>query len=215
MKRFTICTILLVVTAIPGLGQAQWSVGPHIAISVPTAEFANVSDVGGGFGVKVVRQFSSVNGFALRGDFAFLSHGREFQTVNTFSGTFVAEVRQQSFRLNLGPQFTFGTDNLKFYVGARTGFYVFRTSINVSTGVGFITADDQADAAVGWNAGGGIQYDIGLGPLLDVAVEYQTIYNITTEFEIQDNQGQTVSETRDITANEFTVKLGVTFFLGK
>ena len=62
--------------------------------------------------------------------------------------------------------------------------------------------------------GGGLQYDIGLGPWLDVSFEYQTIYNITTEFQVRDAQGTVIGiEKQDITANEFTIKVGVIFFL--
>lgn len=215
MRRLTMLGIVLALFIMPAITQAQWSVGPQIVISIPTSDFANVSDVGGGFGIKVIRQLNSLGGVALRGDFAFLSHGKDFQTVETFSGSFAAEVRHESFRINFGSQYSFGTDNFKLYLGARGGFYFFRTNINIPTSFGFLTAEDESDAAVGWNVGGGIQYDIGLGPFLDLAIEYQTIYNITTELEIQDDAGGVVTAKQDITANEFTVKIGVTFFLGK
>jgi opacity protein-like surface antigen len=93
-------------------------------------------------------------------------------------------------------------------VGALGGFYFFRTNINLDQ---FNTISSENDAALGWNAGGGLMYDIGLGPWLDVAVEYQTIYNATTEFPDPNNQNQSLK--RDITAHEITLKVGVTFFL--
>ncbi len=135
--------------------------------------------------------------------------------MQTISGPFPAEVRQESFRLTFGPQFSLGTGSLRGHVGVLGGFYIFRTNVNLQTNIGFFSGEQDSDAAVGWNVGGGIQYDIGLGPLLDLAVEYQTIYNIPAEFSVEDNAGEMEIIERDITAHEITVKLGVTFFLGK
>jgi len=195
--------------------QAQWSAAPQIVIAVPSSDFANVSGTGGGFGVKVIRDFGRRTGFALRGDFAFLSHGKEFTTVNTNSifGSRLAEVRHQSFRLTFGPQYAIGTRKFKMYGSVLGGFYIFRTNTDLNIG-GNIFQDSTGDAALGWNAGGGFQYDIGLGPWLDFSFEYQTIHNITTEFEVRDDQGTLIDiEKQNITANEFTIKVGIIFFL--
>lgn len=122
------------------------------------------------------------------------------------------DFRTETFRITFGPQYSGGTRELKFQVGALAGFYFFRTNAFVSTREGFFPqeGDNERDSALGWNIGSGFQYDIGIGPWLDVALEYQTIYNVTSEVEI-DNE----AVKRDITANEFTLKVGVIFFLGK
>jgi len=215
MQRFAIIASTFILLYFSNEAGAQWSAAPQIVISIPNSDFANVSGAGGGFGVKVIRDFGRRTGFALRGDFAFLSHGREFTTVNTNSifGSRLAEVRHQSFRLTFGPQYSTGSRSFKVYGGVLGGFYIFRTNTDLNIG-GNIFQDSSGDAALGWNAGGGFQYDIGLGPWLDVSFEYQTIHNITTEFEVRDDQGTLIgTEKQNITANEFTIKVGVIFFL--
>lgn len=204
MKRLLLVVGSIIFLSFPATGFAQWTVGPHIIISVPRTEFANVSDVGGGFGIKGILQLGP-EWFGVRGDFAFLSHGREPTIVDGFFG----EISNESIRLSFGPTFrtALGRD-LRLYATGQGGFYLFRTNTNVNLEtLGFFTRSKN-DAAVGWSAGGGIQYDIGLGPWIDASVEYLTIYNITTEFDVDE---ETVS--RDITANEITIKVGVTFFL--
>lgn len=208
MKRLFVVLGSTIFLSLPATGFAQWTVGPHLVISIPQTDFANVSEVGGGFGVKGIYNLKG-DWLGVRGDFAFISHGREFQTVQDSRGfQFPADVRNESIRLAVGPSLTTGGRSLRFYATGMAGFYMFRTSVNITSVFGDVLADSQTDAAVGWSAGGGIQYDIGLGPWIDASVEYLTVYNITTEFEVD---GETIKE--DITANEITLKIGVTFFL--
>jgi hypothetical protein len=127
----------------------------------------------------------------------------------------VAEYRNEGFRLTAGPQFNIGTRRFKLYAGASGGLYFYRTNVTsqYSTFSGTIPFSDSRDndLALGWNFGGGFQYDIGLGPWLDVSLEYQTIYGLERKSE-QANEND-VFETYNITANEFTLKFGVIFFL--
>jgi len=199
--------------------QAQWSVAPQIVISVPQADFENVSQTGGGFGVKVSRKFKSLGGLELRGDFAFLSYGKEFNQLTDGAGNpitefgfpLIAEFRNEGMRMTLGPQYTVGTDFLKVYAGVLGGFYYYRTNVTVQgTTFGFSDSRDN-NVALGWNFGGGLLYDIGLGPWIDLSLQYQTIYNLPTRSEQQNEQGG--FDTVDITAHEFTFKIGVLFFL--
>ncbi len=206
MKRSIIIIAFLLLIISPGFIQAQWSVAPHVVISIPNADFANVSGTGGGFGIKAIRDFRSMHGIGLRGDFAFISHGKDFGTV----GGYISEIRHQSFRLTFGPQYSLGTRKFKVHAEVSGGFYIFRTNEDIQTNFGFFQ-DSSGDAALGWNFGGGFQYDIGLGPWLDVALEYQTIYNIPQIVGI--DEATLKSITTDITAHEITLKIGVIFFL--
>lgn len=210
MKCVVILTSLFALN-LPGAIYAQWSAAPHIVIAVPRSDFANVSGVGGGFGIKVIRGLGGRDGFGLRGDFAYLSHGSEPTGIRTNFGLIPAQIKRASFRLTIGPQYSFGSRNFKMYGGVAGGFYLFRTSITDGQGFDFAS---ESDAGLGWNLGAGFQYDIGLGPWLDVALEYQVISNVTTETPIEDSEGQIVEVlSEDITANEFTIKVGVIFFL--
>ncbi len=213
MHRFIILLSIFALLYIPINGQAQWSAAPQIVISIPSSDFANVSGAGGGFGVKIIRDFNRRSGFGLQGDFSFLSHGKEFTNVTLGGLPYLAETRHQSFRLTFGPQYSLGSRNFKMYGSILGGFYIFRTNTDVNTSFGFFQ-DSTGDAALGWNVGGGLQYDIGLGPWLDVSFGYQTIYNVpSTEFQEPPGGGEVQTVMKDITANEFTIKVGVIFFL--
>lgn len=213
MKRLSLLIAVGLVASAPNLARAQWSVGPHILVSFPNSDFANVAQTGGGFGIKVARKMRSLGGVGLRGDFAFLSYGRDVTTVPTNFGVFLGEVRNNAFRLTFGPEYVFGTRNFKANIGVLGGFYFFRTDINITDGFSqFTTISSDNDAAVGWSAGGGFMYDIGLGPWLDVAVEYQSIYNVPSP-QVDPNNPEGDPIKRDITAHEITLKIGVIFFL--
>ena len=196
----------------PSRVQAQWTVGPHVLISFPNSDFANVSQTGGGFGIKVARKMTALGGVGLRGDFGYLSYGRDVTTVPTNFGTYLGEIRNNAFRLTFGPEYVFGTRNFKAHVGVLGGFYFFRTDINITDGFNQFTAASDNEADLGWSAGGGLMYDIGLGPWLDVAVEYQSIYNVPSpRVDPANPEGEPIK--RDITAHEITLKIGVIFFL--
>lgn len=207
MKRLLIFAVILTLVIFPKISQAQWSVGPHIIVSIPQQDFANVSDAGGGFGIKGVYRFPSLHGLALRGDFGYISYGSDFKTV--IIGGFAAPARteNQSFRLTFGPQFSFGTSRFKIQLVGMGGFYFYSTSVIFSSGF----ADIQDNIAeLGWSLGGGIQYDIGLGPWLDLAVEYNTIKNIPGPPDENDPDKRI-----DIDAKDITLKIGVVFFIGR
>lgn len=213
MKQKLHLFVVFVVIFLPALIYAQWSVAPHIVVSFPQSDFANVSGTGGGIGLKGVYRFPALGGLSLRSDFGFISYGSQFESVNIGGQLVPAETRNESFRLTFGPEFSFGTSKIRLFGSAMGGFYFYRTSITVSTifGPSAIGSEDNA-AELGWNLGGGIQYNIGLGPWLEVAVEYHTIKNVSAPAGTQTGGGKI--ETIDIDANDFTLKLGVVFFIG-
>lgn len=216
MKFILASTALLLVLCFNVPVKAQWTVAPQIVVSIPQSDFENVSKTGGGFGVKVARKLSILGGIELRGDFAFLSYGKEFNQLTDRAGTpivdffgfpIIAEFRNEGLRMTFGPQYTLGTDTFKLYGTVMGGWYYFRT--NVTTQSSTVAFSDSRDNnfALGWNFGGGLLYDIGLGPWIDVSLQYQTIFNLPASSEVQDEQ------LGDITAHEFTLKFGVLFFL--
>ena len=211
MKRIILLAAVGLWAMAPDQLHAQWTVGPHILISFPNSDFANVTKTGGGFGIKVARNLSPVGGLGLRGDFAFLSYGRDYTTVQSTVGPLFAQKRYQGLRLTFGPQYEIGTRNFKAHAEALGGFFLFRTDISIDTGLQVFTTSSDNEAALGWNVGGGFMYDIGLGPWLDVALEYQSIYNVPAPQADPSNPGATIK--RDITAHEITLKVGVIFFL--
>ncbi len=203
---------------LPGVVQSQWAVSPHVVVSIPRHDFANVGKNGGGFGVKVERfRDRGRNGFGARGDFAFLSFGRKTSVVvDSFGFPIPIESRNEGFRLTFGPQYRLGGRSLKIFAAATGGLYFYRTNITAQfstiSGTQFFQDSQGNNWALGWNIGGGIQYDIGLGPWLDISFEYQTIYDLPASVE-EDAEADVAIP--DINANEFTIKFGVIFFLKK
>ncbi|MFQ5865459.1 MAG: outer membrane protein [bacterium] len=210
MRRLFIIAVIFTLVNLPKISQAQWSVGPHIVVSIPQQDFANVSDAGGGFGIKGVYGFQSALGLSLRGDFGYISYGSSFKTISIGGRLVPARTENQSFRLTVGPQFSFGTGRLKIQLFGMGGFYFYSTNVIFSSGFGGVFADSQDNISeLGWNVGGGIQYDIGLGPWLDVSVEYNTINNIPGPPNENDPNKRI-----DIDAKDITLKIGVVFFIG-
>jgi|GEM_PF-2348657 len=199
--------------------QAQWAISPQVIVSVPTSDFANVRETGGGFGLKVVRQTAALDGgLGLRGDFGFLTFGK---TTNLFFdptfGTIPVETRNESFRFVFGPQYRFGGRTLKFFVGANGGAFFYRTTVNARLGVtGQNLGSNSLDSkwALGWNVGAGFQYDIGLGPWIDVGFAYQTVHNVPEALD-DNTMNDPDKNVPDITAHEFTIKFGVVIFIGR
>ncbi len=222
MKKYLLFSIaIMAVTFGANISQvqAQWAFSPQVIVSIPTSDFANVRETGGGFGLKVVRQTEALGrGLGLRGDFGFLTFGKRTNLFfDPFFGTIPVETRNESFRLTVGPEYRFGGRKLKLYLGANGGAYFYRTTINT---IGFsLTGSDVASNsldskwALGWNVGGGFQYDIGLGPWIDVGVAYQTIHNVPQA--LRDGEAELDEQVPDITAHEFTIKFGVVIFVGR
>jgi hypothetical protein len=215
MMRRWLLTALLV--ALPGQiwAQGNWQVGPHILVSIPRDDFENVSQVGGGFGVKVL--YKTSDHLALRGDFAYLSYGKRFENLgfDPIIGPISAELQNQGFRLTAGPQLKVGGDAVAFYAAVEGGIYYFRT--NVIIPLFYYTDFDSRDnnVALGWNGGVGFQFDIGLGPWIDIGVEYQTMYNLPGVPIDETGSGEDLLPGPDITAHELTLKFGVIFSLGQ
>ncbi len=209
MKRLFILAAILALVNFPTTSQAQWSVGPHIIVSIPQRDFANVSDAGGGFGIKGIYRFLSLHGLGLRADFAFISYGSEFRSVKIGGFTEPARTENQSYRLTFGPDFSFGTGSFKIQLYGMGGFYFYQTNVIFTSGFSVFSDSRDNIAELGWGFGGGIQYDIGLGPWLDLAVEYNTINNIPGPPD-ENNEDQRV----DIDAKDITLKIGVVFFIG-
>ncbi|MCA9754833.1 MAG: outer membrane beta-barrel protein [Candidatus Eisenbacteria bacterium] len=191
-----------------------WQVGPHLLIAVPMDDFQNVSGVGGGLGIRGNYELSDV--FSIRGDAAYLSYGRKFETLyfGPSIGFLQAETTSQNYRLSLGPQLSFYGTKFIVYTSGQAGAYLFRTAITVPG----TTYSDSRDThwALGWNGALGVQFDVGLGPWLDVGVAYQTMYDLPGPTrENPDDPDAAPIQGDDITAQELTIELGIQFFLKK
>ena len=185
--------------------QAQFAIGPHLSISVPQDEFANVTKSGEGIGIKFIYELPSLPFFAFRGDLTYISYGAK---PGGYYYTSTSE-RNESFRLLLGSQLTFTINRYKLYGDLLGGVYNFRLVYSeVPLWGGYpLTATLGSRTKLGWSIGGGIMIDIGLGPWIDLGVRYHTINNIIAV--------EVDGETVESDGNDFGVTIGVVFFLNR
>lgn len=217
MKKIILFFVGLAIFVLPVLLQAQWAISPHVVISVPRNDFANVDETGGGFGLKAVYSPGWLDKkLGIRGDFAFITFGtKRSGFIDSFGRIQPIEFRNEGFRLTFGPEYRIGPRHWKFYAGLNGGLYFFRTNITtqfVDIGGSFRSISDSEgnNFALGWNIDTGVQFDIGLGPWIDISFEYQTIYDLPES--LADDAEVDVA-IPNITANEYTIKFGVIFFL--
>ncbi len=216
MRRLFVVVCVGILALNSNMANAQWTIGPHVVISTPETDFANIEGTGGGFGFKAIRRTGMAGGhLGLRGDFAFMTFGKrqEFDIIGRR-----IEFRNEGYRMTFGPELTAGTRKLRAYAGVNGGLYYFRVNVRSP----FINSGGNPDSffeqrennwALGWNFGVGLQYDVGLGPWLDIGFEYQTMHNLPERIR-DDNNPDDLAPIADVTAHEFTFKVGVTFFLG-
>ena len=73
--------------------ESNWAIGPHLVISFPQDDFANVSKTGEGLGAKILYKLESMPGFVPRLDFNFVSYGEK--KGDPFYADYIALVRWQ------------------------------------------------------------------------------------------------------------------------
>ncbi|MDZ7261307.1 MAG: outer membrane beta-barrel protein [candidate division KSB1 bacterium] len=206
-QRKSILVLLVIFFWLPGAGLAQRAVGPHIVISFPQAQFANVSGTGGGLGVKVYYTLKSSQFLSFRGDLDYISYVSEFQTAYVSGYATTVNTRYESFQLTLGPQVALETGSFKFYVAPMAGIYNYRTVISIPDYYSYYYGYAETTSSttkLGWNLGGGILFDIGLGPWIDIGLKYHTIRKA-----ISQKVGDTTVRGD---AQDFSVNIGVVFF---
>lgn len=199
--------------------ESNWAIGPHLVISFPQDDFANVSKTGEGLGAKLLYKLSSTPNLVPRLDFAYISYGEKRGDANYFSYYTTVQTRNEAFQLVIGPQFQRKMGRLMPYVAAMGGLYNYRSVTSVSNAYayydpygGYGYSDTKFSLTkFGWNVNGGIKIDVNLGPFIDLNIKYQTIRDgIKNEIEGEDGEKQTfIGDAKD-----FTFTLGVVFFLG-
>jgi len=177
MKTITIILIILVLAISQSFG-GELDGGLHFLVSVPLGDFADISKTGIGLGGKLLYQVESTPWLHIRGDLGYLSYESSQRLIPGY-GT--QSVRNEGFQLTIGPQVNSDINPFNVYIGAAFGFYYYQTVISYPDLAYYygIPASDTKDsnACLGWNVGGGIMFDIGLGPLIDLGVKYSNIYN--------------------------------------
>lgn len=205
-KRIWIAAALIPAALWTMRAEAQWEVGPHVLVSFGQADSGSVSGTGGGLGIKVTHGLWGLSWLGLRGDFGYVSFGSDQRLADIGGFAVLVESRNESFRLSFGPQVRLKLQRLQVYGNANFGVYNYRTVLTVPTfSTVPLTQTTDSLTEFGWGIGGGLLYNLGFGPWLDIGLQRLTIRNAET---MQVN-GRPVKSN----ANEFDLTLGVVFFL--
>ena len=185
---------------------AQIAIGPHILISIPQDNFANFSDTGEGLGVKFAYTLTSMPILSARVDLEYLSYGIKpaayYYNVGTIS------TRNEAFRLVAGPELAVEFGRFRVYGEAMGGIYAYRTVVSVTNYIyygSYYPETTMSKTKFGWNAGGGVLVDIGIGPWIDIGAKY---HNINDIIDAEVDGEPIISDGQDVSIN-----IGVVFFI--
>jgi len=181
--------------------------GAHLLIASPLGEMKDVAKTGMGLGAKFLGTFEMLPWLAIRGDIGYLSYDSKQNMVNVYGYYMYQTTRQEGFQLALGPQVTLGQNSFRLYAAPLLGFTYFQTvtSVPEMAYYGYIASDTQNSyGAFTWALSGGVLFDIGLGPLIDIGIKYDHMTNAVRK-EIDGRQLK--SDGADL-----TIMLGVVFF---
>lgn len=207
MMKFLQISLILAVLALSQLFAGNLDGGGHVLISVPLGDFAEVTNTGIGLGGKILYQFDSNPWFTIRTDLGYLSYESTQRPV-LMDGYMVTEtIRSEGFNIGIGPQATFSKGLFKAYLGATAGFYYYQTVISYPElayyGI-YASETRDSNSCFGGNIGGGVMFDIGLGPWIDIGVKYSYIKNGAVH---------TIDEQRiKKNAQDICISIGVVFF---
>jgi hypothetical protein len=212
MKRF-LWLVLLVTGPAFAAQPSTWSIGPHLLISLPQSEFANItSKVGEGLGGKFMYRVPGAEALNVRADVSYFSYG---ESRNMTGNVGLMTTRYESFQLTAGPQFEFSLGRVTPYMAPMAGLYIYRTVVSLPeyayyTGIP-ASETTESETKLGWNVNGGLLIDIGLGPQIDIGVKYQRIPGaVENTVDTEDGEEIVVSEGD---AEDIVITIGVVFFL--
>jgi hypothetical protein len=188
--------------AMAGIG-----VGGSLLMSLPQEDFANVSEIGGGLGLKFLFSPTLAPAIAVRADAAFVVYGSENYREQVAGIPVDITVRNQSAQFTVGPQLQMPAGPVRFYVAPLAGVYNYNTRVEIEgTDVG---ETQSSTTKFGWNISAGLLVRVYESPIkklkLDVDLEgkYHTIKDaIETEID-------GVVEKSD--ANDVSLMAGVLF----
>jgi len=204
LKRAVTLVLLIMTPVFAG----DFNGGGHALISVPLGSFADVTKTGVGLGGKILYHFDTKPWLNIRTDIGYLSYESTQKPVIAGGYLVTQTIRSEGFNATIGPQLTYSKELFKAYVGAAAGLYYFQTVISYPEFAYYygIYAGETRDsnACFGGNAGGGVLFDIGLGPWIDIGVKYDYIRK--GAIHKVDNQ----SVKKD--AQAITFMIGVVFF---
>ncbi len=201
---------------------AAWG-GISAILGLPTGDFQDYIEAGGGLNANIVWPVKRESPLALRADLGFLVYGDESKRV-CFGGGVGCRIQldvsttNSIFFANVGPQLMMPTGALRPYVNAGVGFSYFSTTSSVAGSSGnedFASTNNFDDATMQWAAGGGLLVRLSRGKvpvMLDLGARYNSNGSVEylKEGDIRDNPDGSISFTPTRSeANLVTINLGV------
>jgi len=138
------------------IAQAKIGGGVGFAISCPQEEFANVSDMGYGVSGKIFASPPTMNFFAIRADFAWISYGSETAGNIYVPGTDLSvdvTTSYNSYQFTVGPQLSAPAGPFDFYFSPMVGIYNYSTTESIEETE--ISHNKWDITKIGWNVGVG------------------------------------------------------------
>jgi hypothetical protein len=186
---------------------AGFGVGGNLLISLPQEDFANVSQNGGGLGVKLLYSPPLMPAIAVRADAAIVIYGSETYEDEVAGIPVDIETRHQSVQFTVGPQVQSPMGPVRFYAAPMLGVYNYSTEVEVEgTDYG---RTENSTTKFGWNINGGMLVGVYRSPVgkfrLDINLEGK--YHIIKDAIETEIDG--IVSTSD--ANDISVHAGVLF----
>ena len=189
----------------------RWQVGPNMSFAFPNKKFANVTTTGEGLGAKLTYNLKRHPWINPRFDFVYLSYGEKRSAAGQPGGDgLLVETRNESFQLSAGLHIAKPDGKIRYYLAPLAGLFNYRAVTTLPELYYYYgyPAMNTHDSQTRWGARiqGGFLFDVGLGPLIDVGVTYQRIFNVRTVI----NQRNFYSDAEDV-----MVTVGLMIFSGK
>jgi len=205
IRRVILPAAMLLILIGLSSARADIGVGGGILLSLPQEDFANVSEIGGGMGLKFLFSPPLAPAIAVRVDAAFVVYGSENYREQVAGIPVNITVRNQAVQFTVGPQLQLPAGPIRFYAAPMAGVYNYSTRVEIEgTDIG---ETQSSTTKFGWNISGGLLIRVYQSPIkrwkLDIDLEgkYHTIKKA-----IETEVGGVVEQTD---ANDVSLQAGV------
>ncbi|MBN1560449.1 hypothetical protein JW998_09375 [candidate division KSB1 bacterium] len=188
MKNMGILLFVLLTTTTALSSDWSWQIGPNLSFAYPFEKYANANTLGEGLGAKIIYNWGGNEWLSPRVDFIYLSYGEKRSNAAGQGGYgLIVETRNESFQLTTGVHIARPDGIFRYYLSPLAGIFNYRAVTTLPELYYYYgyPAMDTHDSQWKWGARlqGGLLFDIGLGPLIDIGFTYQRIFNVETRLD--------------------------------
>lgn len=207
LKRIVFPLLVFFILVLASTALAGFGVGGNLLISLPQEDFANVSETGGGLGLKFLFSPPLMPGIAVRADFAFVVYGTETYEDQVAGIPVDIKTSNQSFQFTIGPQFQSPMGPVRFYGAPMVGVYNYGTEVSIE-GTD-ISETKSSTTKFGWNFCGGMLVKVYQDPIkkFKLDIDLGAKYHIIKEAIETKIDGEVITSD----ANDISIHAGVLF----